>query len=567
MDMRNSLRKGIACACVALMLFSVPLALAPSGKAEPIETGSIVGAFAEPRTNAGVAMIGDRIYIIGGMATVPAPWFNDSVVIFNVTTGKTTYGQKMPVGVGLASCLKGSDGRIYIFGGINYTLGWMMTTQIYSPRTDSWSYGAIMPRSTGYSASAVGPDGRFYIFGGVDGGTPINSTLIYNPTTDAWTYGKPMPNTRMSAFALRHSSNIMVIGGLIGGATNTVDIYEPASDSWSSGLQLNFNKAASGAAVGRNGMLYSFGGADDWSTAPDPRLIHEEFERYDPRTGGPWLVSDDHSMIAPRAYFGTVMDDYGRVYMVGGHDGYGVSNIVEFFLPSDVTGTTEIAITSPADGAIVSGMVAVTVDIRNNPSPWSFPFMMVDLYVDGVLRESQLYALSWTFLWDTSGIPDSTTHVLMIRAHGWDASVNEDSIAVTVWSQSPEERIAEIQQRIVNLETEMNTLISALEADIAALQADIDAQSSDIQSLLAQVTALQAALNALLTTVSSNDAAVDAQLGALSDKLDALETSMNDTAETVDTKMSSTIGFVNLGLVVVVILLLAMMLVTSRKKP
>ena len=63
--------------------------------------------------------------------------------------------------------------------------------------------------------------------------------LIYDPASDTWSTGAEMPMPRHHLAAVVVDGRIWAIGGRVGTRIqDRVDIYDPATDTWSSGPPL-----------------------------------------------------------------------------------------------------------------------------------------------------------------------------------------------------------------------------------------------------------------------------------------------------------------------------------------
>jgi len=194
-------------------------------------------------------------------------------------------------------------------------------TVVYDPRIDQWANAANMPSSLGraFFTAAYG-DGKIYVPGGSfsTGFSPQNTLWAYDPPTDSWDSSlPPLPIPVLAAGSgvinghlyvaggSQHSDNVLqtlfdydiaartwytrtpmltgaafgesaVVGGrlwVMGGGTpyrgaaapavvNTVQIYDPVSDSWSWGPPLTGGRRLGGAAALGN-QMFLYGGQDN----------------------------------------------------------------------------------------------------------------------------------------------------------------------------------------------------------------------------------------------------------------------------------------------------------------
>ncbi len=83
-----------------------------------------------------------------------------------------------------------------------------------------------------------------------------------------WTQAAPLPTARLSPAAVVTSSDqIWVLGGFTSqGATDVVEVYDPATDSWTSAPPMRQPRYGHAAALGLDGRLYVFGGQYDSQT-------------------------------------------------------------------------------------------------------------------------------------------------------------------------------------------------------------------------------------------------------------------------------------------------------------
>lgn len=537
-------------------------------RAEPVEVGTDLEPMAFERLGAGTVLGDDgKIYVFGGYRYNYTSWdyTTNTVMIYNITTGETTYGTSMTNGVAWPSCAKLPDGRMVAIGGYSSAMAnGTDSVRIYTPRTNSWTTNTSAPINISRASTAIAENGTVYLFGPTDS---QNSTLIYDPVADSWSYGADLPGGRSrysSSAVVYNDTAIYVIGGfhfelvwVIPGVwvpvfydTDYVDIYNPVTDSWTSGPSLNRAKLAGGAAIARDGCIHFYGGQGQMMSA-----AYDEIEVLDPsQTGASWQVSNS-TMSKQKAHFGTVADDLGRVFLVGGLElpaFVGVAD-VEMLIATDVSEVNEINITSPEDGAGVNGTVEIASEARNLHEA---SVVLVDAYVDDVLLESQLGEgrTEWTFEWDASGLALNSSHDILVRAFFSDGTVSEDEVTCVVSEAVPEEdfgeRLAAIEEDLAAvlsalavLSTDVHdieNLTSALSSALAELSADLDGIASDLQSALDDLASLQSNLAALESQLSllSDELAelgdsTDADLAALAADLAATQGAIDDLASTL----------------------------------
>ena len=183
-------------------------------------------------------------------------------------------------------------------------------------------------------------DGKFYVVSGSSPqGGATNTVEAYDPLTNTWTPKAPIPTNRANAGAGVIDGKLYVVGGCIGsncgsGNTNILEVYDPTSDAWT--LLAAMPTARNHVAVGViDGKLYVAGGMQQCG----PCIPLNTLEVYDPAT-------DTWDLKAPmptsRSQAGGAIIN-GQFYVVGGHDGppsY-TFDTVEVYNPATNTWTTK----------------------------------------------------------------------------------------------------------------------------------------------------------------------------------------------------------------------------------
>ncbi|XP_022106142.1 kelch-like protein 18 isoform X1 [Acanthaster planci] len=151
-------------------------------------------------------------------------------------------------------------------------------------------------------------------------GESLNAVELYEPATNTWTVGKPMTTPRSRVGVTVLANRLYAIGGYDGQARlNTVEVFDPCSSEWWDVAPMNSRRSALGVAA-LDGRVYACGGYDGISSL-------SSVECYDPDTNKWYIVSD---MTKSRSAAGVAVLN-GEIYAVGGHDGLQIFNSVECF--------------------------------------------------------------------------------------------------------------------------------------------------------------------------------------------------------------------------------------------
>ncbi len=127
---------------------------------------------------------------------------------------------------------------------------------------------SLMPTPV-FWGSEASVNGKIYIFGGTDRdshGTQVmtGAVQIYDTATDTWSTGASMPTVRYLSTAVEVGGKIYVMGGRTTGVANAgpVDaneMYDPATDTWTTKTKMPA-PIRGHAAAAYNGKIYVFGG-------------------------------------------------------------------------------------------------------------------------------------------------------------------------------------------------------------------------------------------------------------------------------------------------------------------
>ena len=176
-----------------------------------------------------------------------------------------------------------------------------------------WSYtGSLNTVRAGHSATRL-PNGKVLVVGGVVGDSSIvlASAELYDPSTGTWRFtgSLNMPPSAGYTVTLLGNGKVLVAGGY----TNTAELYDPATGEWSFTGNPNVARVGHTATLLSNGKVLFAGG---WQSGVDAvRLATNTAELYDPSTGT-WSLTSNLS--GPRAGHAATLLQEGKVLVAGG---------------------------------------------------------------------------------------------------------------------------------------------------------------------------------------------------------------------------------------------------------
>ncbi len=230
-----------------------------------------------PRSELGAAVVGGRIYVVGGFGGTA------QVDCFDPTSGTWAAVADLPAGVhhpGVAAL----DGFVYVAGGYTDAGGATDALWAYDPATDVWEPRAPMPTARGALGLAA-LDGRLYAVGGARerlGGPVTGAVEAYDPAADVWQARASMLTPREHLAVAAGSGRVFAAGGRANGdegaaLAGAAEGYDPVADRWGAlpPLPTPRGGVAGVFAAGRLVVLGGERGPDAYAAA----------EAYDPATG------------------------------------------------------------------------------------------------------------------------------------------------------------------------------------------------------------------------------------------------------------------------------------------
>lgn len=287
----------------------------------PIALGEVAGG-----------LIDGKLYIVGEGSS--------ATLAYDTSTGTWTSSLATRPHVGNHHAAEVFGGKLYLFGGFGG--GSEGKVQIYNPATNQWSEGAPMPFAAGSSSTAV-IGNQIYVAGGIVGSSTTTQAARYTPATNTWQAIASMPQARNHAAAESDGSKMYVFGGrgpgsgdenTVANGFDTVQIYNPATNSWVSSLEpgstlapLPQARGGMGTAVFAGGEFWVMGGETLNGAGATANHVYNRVDVYNPTTNtwrrGPDMPTARHGIFP-------VLDG-SRIYVAGGgvESGDSVSNVNE----------------------------------------------------------------------------------------------------------------------------------------------------------------------------------------------------------------------------------------------
>jgi len=232
---------------------------------------------------------------------------------------------------------------------------------------DCWTVQAPMP--TPRSGFGIGSlNGILYTVGGaLPSASPHSSeptVEAYDPATNHWTTKASMPTARSGALVADLNGLLYAVGGTPAGQVDplpagTVEVYDPASDSWTTKQPIPAPPFGAGVGV-VNGILYVIGGIAPSSSGA---MVTGTLRAYDP-IANTWTTKAP--MPTPRLTFAVGVVN-GILYTVGGD----AAGTVEAYDPLTNTWTTKQPMLTPRSGidvGVVNGILYAAGGTTGNNS-------------------------------------------------------------------------------------------------------------------------------------------------------------------------------------------------------
>lgn len=221
-----------------------------------------------------------------------------------------------------------NDGRVLMIGGRNcgsVSCTNHASSELYTPSTGKWTAGPSMSTSrTNFRAVLLG-SGKVLVIGGADGAGDTTAEL-YNPASNSFSSGGALGIALDSGYTatVLASGKVLVTGGCCGGTPYSEHtlLYTPATNSWAFGPDMSTNRIQHTATLLSSGKVllaggFSFSGGYLNST-----------ELYDPATN---TISPGPSMAIAHSSHQAALRPDGDVVVIGGFNASGCTGASEVY--------------------------------------------------------------------------------------------------------------------------------------------------------------------------------------------------------------------------------------------
>jgi len=233
--------------------------------------------------------------------------------------------------------------RVLVAGGISNDASALSSAELYDPATNSWSAAGSLDTARYTHTATLLPNGKVLVAGGWDSGIKgstlakaLASAELYDPATNSWSSADNLATARyVHSATLLSNGKVLVAGGWGGNAladaipnapipTNALasaELYDPVANTWSKAGNLASARYNHTATLLPSGKVLLVGGRGDCPTCT---------ELYDPNSNS-WSKAKD--LPGARYNHTATLLPNGKVLVAGGTDGPALAS-AELYDPS-----------------------------------------------------------------------------------------------------------------------------------------------------------------------------------------------------------------------------------------
>lgn len=320
---------------------------------------NLTGSMNQARQNHAAVLLNDgRVLVAGGNG---ASSDLASAEVYNPATGNWTTVASMSTARASALITKLQDGRVLVSGG-SFNGEGLLSAEIYDPASNSWmSTSAMLHDTTHTNAAALLNDGRVFIKGhaGYSNNqlvdippsdpfypeeSPTKLPQIFDPATNVWSTVSAMNTPKLGGTSVvLGNGNVLVIGGEIFQemywgypyfhCNAPAEIYDPNTDTWTeTGMQASSGLNPSKVSLLPDGNVLAFGPSVYFNPYSACGSDYGQTDIYDVIAGS-WSATDSAALRHHLGGANAALAD-GKVLTIGGGD---EPQVVEIYTPSGVS--------------------------------------------------------------------------------------------------------------------------------------------------------------------------------------------------------------------------------------
>jgi hypothetical protein len=321
----------------------------------------------------------DVLVVGGGTGTLTAATGLATSELWNFRRMSVSPGPTMSTARALHLAVRLNDNRVLVIGGVDATGATLSSCEIYDPNTNAFSGTGAMGTPRVLHAACRLADGRVMVAGGTSTLQPdvvaaitgtLNTVEIWNPATGTWSAGPNIGGNRLApALTLLSTNQVLVSGGvqvgflfgvpLSASSTTATQRWNPTTNTWSAGASMAAGRAGHhyNQVTLVDGRVLMTGGVNVPSllnaTAAAPI---QGAEAYNPTTNT-WAT---YTMPNVRTLHSATRLADGRVVVAGGAQGTLLAPVsianVDVFIPATNSWSTMPALTAPRAGQVAELM-------------------------------------------------------------------------------------------------------------------------------------------------------------------------------------------------------------------
>lgn len=228
------------------------------------------GSMHAPRTAAVATLLTNgKVLVVGGMAPDGSTRIA-SAELYDPGTGTFTQTGSLAEARDAPVIARLGNGKALVTGGGNGGASSIATSELYDPSTGTFSATGSMTIGRDDAVAVVLDNGKVLVASGGNMDQSVGSADLYDPATGTFTASHSTFAPRDFASAVKlPGGKVLLMGGRIDsnnantGALNTTQIYDPASDTFSSGPAMQSARFYFPAELLSNGNILVAGGYND----------------------------------------------------------------------------------------------------------------------------------------------------------------------------------------------------------------------------------------------------------------------------------------------------------------